>query len=137
MEPPLRCTPGLELADAGERVEQHPLQLGKSDNPAVRRPLRREVAHLGQREQALVVGFSRARAWKRYTSSRAGRRVIAKFRSWERSQARRHQGMHATQEAVFVELTIGSAERVVLHRAHPQIPIPRPERNHDPPHRGG
>ena len=56
VETALRWPWRLELADAGDRLEQHPLELRQRDHSVLVVAHRGQVANLGQGEQPLVVG---------------------------------------------------------------------------------
>jgi hypothetical protein len=54
VQPPVGRTPGLHATDAVEARREHALGLGQRGEPAGRVTHRREIAHLGQRHEALV-----------------------------------------------------------------------------------
>ena len=101
LQPAARLTVGLEAADRLERLHQHPLELGQRGDVPVGVVQRRQVAHLGQREQPLVLRVLARDAVEQIDV--LGRRAAGPARTPQPGelQAVRHHRVQAAQHLVL------------------------------------
>ncbi len=97
---------GLEAADAGERLHEHVLELGKLGDPAagIRGGTHgRQVAHLGHGEEALVAGVLQRHAVEEIDPLGRGQAVEMEVLEAPELQAQGQHGVDAAVDPFFLE----------------------------------
>jgi hypothetical protein len=115
-----RGAAGLEVADAGQSLHQHVLQLGELDDAPPGVAHRSQVAHLGHGEQALVARVLAGHAVEEIDPVRGGEAVEMEALEAPELQPQGHQRMDAPIDAVLREgSVIRPPEGEVPHAGRP------------------
>jgi hypothetical protein len=122
---------GLEMTNRLERLEEHPFHLREADEPALGVEGGRQVAHLGEREEALVLRVLPRDALEEVDV--LGRREPLDVEALEAPEveALADHRVHRPVELLLDEAAVARPEREVLHAAHAEARAGGREREDD------
>ncbi len=134
LQAPARPPVRLERADALERADQHALELGQRGHRSVLVAERREVADLGDGEQALVLRVRAGHSVEEVEVLAGGQALERELREAGQAQAVGHHRVKAAQHDVLVQAVGPRPERERRDRRHAAVGAGRGDRHDDAAH---
>ena len=133
-QPPARLAARLEAADALQRLHQHELELGERRDAALLVAHRGEVAHLGDREQPLVLRVRAAAAVEQVDVLGRRQALDRELAEPPQAQAVRHHRVQAAEHLVLDQPVGAGPEREGADGGHAQAAFGRRDADDDPVH---
>jgi len=129
---------GLEAAHPGQRLVQHPLEVGQLHHPPGGVAHRGEIAHLGHREEALVLGVVAGHAQVEEDVLHRGQALQVELGEPPELHAAEEHGVDAAVAPVLGEIAGATTEgEVLLAGLAPEAVPGHRHRHRRPPHRAG
>ena len=136
-QPPARRSASLEAADRLEGLAEDALELRQRGDPPLLVAHRRQVAYLGEREQALVLRVGVRDAAERVDVLRRRKPLEAEVLQPPQLQSVPHHGVQPAEHLVLDKPLGGVPECDRVDRGHAAPALRLRDRDHDPVQRGG
>ena len=132
VQAPARLAVGLDAADALEGLHDHALELGDPDHAPALVSQRRQVAHLGDREQPLVAGVLARHAVEQVHVLGRGQALEGEVGKAPEPEALAHHRVQAAQDLVLDRAVAAKPEGEQVNGRHPPAAPGDRDAHHDP-----